>query len=140
MKKTILMGALLAAPTLTFAGGYGAADWNMSDSAAPATTVASPASFGSSEDPINVLESRQNIGSENDRYLQYTASFIPRSYWQEQLGTDLSDQNGMIELEEYLGETRRESFAEGGEDLDREDERQERAKNKALRLRAILGY
>lgn len=139
MKKTILMGALLVAPTMTFAGGYGAADWN-TNAAMPTTTAVSPVNFGSSEDPINVLESRQNIGTENDQYLQYTASFIPRSYWQEQLGNDLSDQNGMIELEEYLGETRRESFAEGGEDLDREDERQERARNKALRLRAILGY
>lgn len=136
MKKTILMGALLAVPTLTFAGGYGS-----TTSYAPSTSAAAPSSFvGSSEDPLNALEARAVTGSSNDNYVRYNYGFIPRSYWEETLGTDLNDVNGYIELEEYLGETRRESFAAPGEDLDREDERQERAKNKALRLRAILGY
>lgn len=137
MKKTILMGALLAVPTITFAGGYGTADWNTGTSA----PIAAPAAFtGSSEDPANALASRQVSGSENDNYLRYNYGFIPKSYWEEVSGVDLDDVNGFIELEEYLGETRRETFAPAGEDLDREDERQERAKNKALRLRAILGY
>jgi|GEM_PF-5762100 len=139
MKKTILMGALLVAPTLTFAGGYGNTDWS-SASTTPAVTTTSNASFGSSEDPANAIQARAVTGSENDNYARYNYGFIPNSYWVETLGTDVNDVNGYIELEEYLGETRRETFAEGGEDLDREDERQERAKNKALRLRSILGY
>lgn len=136
MKKTIIMSALLAAPTLTFAGGYG----SMALPSTGASSDPAPINYGSSEDPANALESRAVTGSENDNYLQYNYDFIPRSYWQEVTGMDLDDVNGYVELEEYLGETRRETFAEAGEDLDREDERQSRAKNKALRLRALMGY
>ena len=133
MKKTIIMSALLAAPTLTFAGGYGSM-------ALPSTGAAAPANYGSSEDPANAVQARAVTGSENSNYLQYDYDFIPRSYWQEVTGMDMNDVNGYIELEEYLGETRRETYAAPGEDLDREDERQERARNKALRLRALMGY
>lgn len=137
MKKTIILSALLAAPTLTFAGGYGSMTLPSTGAAAPMTTNAN---YGSSEDPANALEARAVTGSENDNYLQFNYGFIPQSYWEEVTGIDLNNANGYVELEEYLGETRREAFEAPGEDLDREDERQERAKNKALRLRAIMGY
>ena len=137
------MGALLAVPTLSFAGGYSHTNWKSATTtttpAAVTTTTTSNTYFGSSEDPANAIQARSVTGSENDNYARYNYGFIPNSYWVETLGADVADVNGTLELEEYLGETRRESFAEGGEDLDREDERQDRAKNKALRLRAIMG-
>ncbi len=139
MKKTIILSALLAAPTLTFAGGYGSMTLP-STGAAPMSSTEGSMNYGSSEDPANALEARAVTGSENDNYLQFNYGFIPQSYWEEVTGMDLSNTNGFVELEEYLGETRREAFEAPGEDLDREDERQERAKNKALRLRAIMGY
>ncbi len=141
MKKTVLMAALLAAPTITFAGGGGHMGYqDMMDRAMNHSNVAPAAAneFGSSEDPASIVESRQISGSENENYVRYSFSFIPQSYWEEVSGYDLSDVNGLIELEEYLGETRREVFTPG-EDLNREDDRQERAKNKALRLRSITG-
>ena len=138
MKKTIILSALLAAPTLTFAGGYGAMTLPSTGAASMPTVEA--VDFGSSEDPMNALKARAVTGSENDNHLRFNYGFIPQSYWEEVTGMDLSNSNGYVELEEYLGETRRETFAEAGEDLDREDERQERAKNKALRLRSVMGY
>lgn len=147
MKKTILMGALLAAPTLTFAGGYGsmalpstgaASNHTHTTTSVPVINVEAFEDFGSSENPINALEARTVTGTENDNYLQNNYRFIPQSFWEE-VGMERSSANGYIELEEYLGETRRELF-ESGEDLSREDERQERARNKALRLRSIMGY
>lgn len=140
MKKTIILSALLAAPTLTFAGGYGNMTLPSTGAAAPMTTSKAPMNYGSSEDPANALESRAVTGSENDNYLQFNYGFIPQSYWEEVTGMDLSNTNGYVDLEEYLGETRRETFQAPGEDLNREDERQARARNKALRLRAIMGY
>ena len=130
MKKFVIMGALLVAPTLTFAGGAGSMAYSdMADRAGSSN-------FGSSEDPNNILNSREAIGSENDNYVRYSFSFIPQSYWETQTGINLSDPNGFIELEEYFGETERQTYS-WGEDIDREAERQERAKNKALRLRSI---
>ncbi len=139
MKKTIILSALLAAPTLTFAGGYGAMTL---PSTGAAKTMETPAmvNFGSSEDPANAIEARAVTGSENDNYLRSNYGFIPQSYWREVTGRDINTSNGYVELEEYLGETRRETFEDAGEDLDREDERQSRAKNKALRLRSVMGY
>ncbi len=141
MKKTILMGALLAAPTLTFAGGYGTMTLPSTGAAAPAPTISAEVlpEFGSTENPLNALESRAVTGTENDNYLQQNYQFIPSNFWQN-AGMQGDNANGYVELEEYLGETSRERFEEPGADLNREDERQERAKNKALRLRAIMGY
>jgi hypothetical protein len=143
MKKTIILSALLVAPTLTFAGGYGAMTLPSTGAAstmAPMTMAETPMNFGSSEDPANAIEARAVTGSPNDNYLRFNYGFIPQSYWEEITGMDLDNSNGFVELEEYLGETRRETFQNPGEDLSREDERQERAKNKALRLRGVMGY
>lgn len=139
MKKTIILSALLAAPTLTFAGGYGSMTLPSTGATAP-MSVSQSSNFGSSEDPANALEARAVTGSENNNYLQFNYGFIPKSYWEEVTGMNLSSSNGSVELEEYLGETRRETFQTPGQDLNREDERQTRARNKALRLRAIMGY
>lgn len=148
MKKTILMGALLAAPTLTFAGGYGAmtlpstgatANNTPTVTSAPSITVEAFENFGSSENPANALEARTVTGTENDNYLKNNYRFIPQSFWEE-AGMEKSSTNGYIELEEYLGETKREQYATPGKDLSREGERQTRARNKALRLRSVLGY
>lgn len=140
MKKTIILSALLVAPTLTFAGGYG----NMTLPSTGAATMAPMAitevqNFGSTENPLNAIEARAVTGSENDNYLRQNYQFIPNSFWASQ-GFQENTSNGYVELEEYLGETQREQFAAPGEDLSREDERQARARNKALRLRSILGY
>lgn len=146
MKKTIILSALLVAPTLTFAGGYGSMtlpSTGASSMDTPMTTTTEAEvrmDFGSTEDPSNALESRAVTGSENDNYLKFNYGFIPQSYWEEVTGMQMDSSNGYVELEEYLGETRRESFSESGDDLNREDERQERARNKALRLRSVLGY
>jgi hypothetical protein len=142
MKKTILMGALLAAPTLTFAGGYGSMTLPSTGAATsmtptPVITAEVRTDFGSSENPVNAIEAR--TGTENDNYLEANYRFIPNSFWA-QAGMDRSSSNGYIELEEYLGETSREQYIEPGADLSREDERQVRARNKALRLRSIMGY
>ena len=148
MKKTIILSALLVAPTLTFAGGYG----NMTlpstgASMTPSMTMTPMApmavelegEFGSSENPLNAIEARAVTGTENDNFLQRNYRFIPSTFWETQ-GMSMDNGNGYIELEEYLGETQREQYAEPGADLSREDERQVRARNKALRLRAIMGY
>ncbi|NCP66716.1 hypothetical protein GW756_00220 [bacterium] len=147
MKKTILMGALLAAPTLTFAGGYGAmtlpstgaASMTPTVTVAPAMEVEAETEFGSSENPINAIEARTVTGTENDNYLDENYQFIPTSFWEE-AGMESNGANGFIELEEYLGETSRERYEEPGADLSREDERQAKARNKALRLRSVMGY
>ena len=110
--------------------------------AAPSTVMAPMAAttdFGSTENPLNAIEARAISGTENDNYLRDNYQFIPSSFWANQ-GIDQNNANGYVELEEYLGETRREQFAAPGDDLSREDERQVRARNKALRLRSILGY
>lgn len=140
MKKTILMAVLIAAPTLTFAGGMGNANYssmmnNAQTTSAPAAVAPATTSsdFGSTENPSNIVESRQVSGSESDNYVRYSFGFIPKSYWDQYV--DLGDVNGLIELEEYLGETEREIYS-AGEDIDREAERQTRARNKALRLRS----
>ena len=142
MKKTIILSALLIAPTLTFAGGYGNMSLPSTGAAAPSTVMAPMAAttdFGSTENPLNAIEARAISGTENDNYLRDNYQFIPSSFWANQ-GIDQNNANGYVELEEYLGETRREQFAAPGDDLSREDERQVRARNKALRLRSILGY
>lgn len=103
------------------------------------TPMAATTDFGSTENPLNAIEARAISGTENDNYLRDNYQFIPSSFWANQ-GIDQNNANGYVELEEYLGETRREQFAAPGDDLSREDERQVRARNKALRLRSILGY
>jgi len=136
MKKTLLLAALIAAPTMTFAGGAGNSSYSDMLDRAQTPTMA-PTDFGSTENPINIAESRDVTGSENDNYVRYGFGFIPQSYWNQYI--DLGDANGLVELEEYLGETERQVY-QAGEDGDREAERQERAKNKALRLRSTYGY
>ncbi len=138
MNKTLLMAALLAAPSLTFAGGMGNMSYSdMMNRAQSGTTTVNAPSFGSTEDPASILESREVTGSENEDYVRYSFGYIPNSYWDQYL--DLGDVNGFVELEEYLGETEREVYT-AGEDSEREAERQERARNKALRLRSTYGY
>ncbi len=142
MKKTIILSALLVAPTLTFAGGYGNMTLPSTQAAAPATITAPmpvTTDLGSTENPLSAIQARAVSGTENDNYLRDNYQFIPSSFWANQ-GIDENNTNGYVELEEYLGETQREQFAAPGEDLSREDERQARARNKALRLRSILGY
>lgn len=137
MKKSLLMAALIAAPSLTFAGGMGNMNYSdMMKNANAATPMMSPTDFGSTENPANIVESREVTGSNDENYVRYSFGFIPQSYWNQYL--DLGDANGLVELEEYLGETEREVY-QAGEDGDREAERQERARNKALRLRATYG-
>lgn len=127
MKTTSLMLGLLVLPGVTLAGGMGNLSlYNSNSAAAPAAI--------SSENPVSILESRNGADANAD-LLRYSFGYIPNSFWAS-YGGNLQDINGFVEAEEYFGETRRAQY-DAGEYLNREDERQTRAQNKALRLRFL---
>jgi len=146
MKKLLLTG-LIAIPLIALAGGAGnSQDLDLyerakkaltekSTQATPLTEVDS-SSFESSEAPKSILESRKISGSINQNYIKYSFDLIPSTYWNNQAPAILDEVNGFIELEEYFGQTERENF-EDEADLERENERQQRAQAKALRLRSL---
>lgn len=129
------MLGLLLLPGITFAGGAGNLSLYNSPMSAPMMApVAAP--DVSSENPISILESRNNAGATIDRdLLQYSFGYIPNSFWASYSG-DLEDINGFIEAEEYFGETIRAQYGAGQSNA-RETERQNRAQNKAMRLRFV---
>lgn len=137
MKNSLFLLGLIALPTISFAGGIGNLELHNAVSNVPAPitapVVAAPSNI-SSENPLSILETR-GATSTNTDLLRYSFNYIPRSFWAE-YNTDLEDINGSIEAEEYFGETRRASFASNGS-AEREDERQDRAVNKAQRIRFI---
>lgn len=132
MKKSHLMLGLLLLPGLTFAGGAG--NLSLYNGPSAASTVSNPAL--SSENPVSILESRNTAGATVDQnLLQYSFGYIPNSFWASYNG-NLQDINGFIEAEEYFGETIRAQYG-AGQSSAREDERQTRAQNKAMRLRFV---
>ena len=134
MKNSLFLLSLMALPTIAFAGGAG----NLSlYNAANTTAVQTSGSNLSTENPLSIIESRNVTGTNtgNTDLLRYSFDYIPRSFWADY--NDLEDINGSIEAEEYFGETRRTDFAESGESLERANEQQDRAVNKAQRLRFI---
>ena len=134
MKNSVLLLGLLALPTIAFAGGAGNLSLHNAVRSVSAP-VAAPSSL-STENPLSILETqRATSPNANTNLLRYSFDYIPRSFWSE-YNTDLEDINGSIEAEEYFGETRRSLFNSNGS-IEREDERQDRAVNKAQRIRFI---
>ena len=143
MKKLLLTG-LVVLPGLTFAGGTGnvqsldmyerAKNAQTQTKTQPTTNTVT--SFGSTEAPKSILASRKVTGSTNENYMKYSFDLIPETYWKKQSPEILDEVNGFIELEEYFGQTNRADF-EDTTDSARENERQQRAQAKALRLRTL---